>query len=448
MNHTRTVRGSALLLAPREDLAAVDRRALRDAGFRTIRMMFSGVEAAGLLAATTNTPRTGNEHFVPDIVLCNEQIADMSGDEFVRLVRLHPGLLELPIVVTASADTEDVRRRALESGYSGLLVRPYPQTRLLEELDQACRNRDATRLAIRGRERGSDAAFREALAAREEAARAMARNSNHQFREGLVLLRRQQWDEGIALLQRSLEENPAHGDALLALGAAWRGKGNETKYRAMLREAVAVFVEQEAWEKARATGQRLIREHAASPNPLLEEAGRLLLRNDFENAAHALVLARDIAPCPDMYERLFRACTRCMDTPKAVLELPRALLALGEEAFAREARTQLLNRLEALAPEAARDPVFREPLGDSPSPTPGVSSKEPVPFAEAFGPGSSAVPVVLPLDAAPAPAGAGSRKNAEDRFEPSSSVFPGAVPTLRDVWTVARITMGLFRRLK
>lgn len=444
--HTGNVSGSALLLAPREDLAAVDRRALREAGFRSIRLLSSGVEAAVLLAETAETvpaERPSQEpRFIPDIVLCNEQLADMSGDDFVRLVRLHPRLPDFPIIVTASADSEIVRRRAVETGYSGLLIRPYPQVRLLEELARARNNRNSSRPTTQGGKSGDADAFKEALATYKEAARALARNSSRQFREGLVCLRQHRWDEGIALLQRSLEENPEHGDALLALGAAWRGKGNPTKYRAMLREAVAVFAEQQAWEKARTVAQRLMQENPTLSNPLLEEAGRLLVKSDFDSAAQALLAAREIAPCPDMYDRLFRACTLCPDTSQAIIGLRRALAAADAEDVARQTLAQLASRLEKIIPKTSEQPVFRELAALPPPSVPDMPKSR----SAAGRHEEAAAPLILPLEASrPSARPARGKKTLR---EPPRSIFMRAGPTLRDAWTVAKITAGLFRRLK
>ncbi|MEG2140984.1 MAG: response regulator, partial [Bilophila sp.] len=112
---------SALLLVRHEDLAVVDRRALREAGIRSVRVLSSGVEAARILhtAATESAKLEMTFRDDPNLVLCHEQLADMTGDEFVRLIRLHPLLMPFPILMAVASDTTAIRAKATESGYSG-----------------------------------------------------------------------------------------------------------------------------------------------------------------------------------------------------------------------------------------------------------------------------------------------------------------------------------------
>lgn len=119
-----------LLLSESEALAALDRRALRDAGVARIRVMTSGIQAARILAGLA----TDSQGFQPDIIVCSQKLADMDGEQFCAILRLHPRLLALPILLILPNDSEVEQLRTLGCGASALLGRPYSVTSLKEQL--------------------------------------------------------------------------------------------------------------------------------------------------------------------------------------------------------------------------------------------------------------------------------------------------------------------------
>ena len=119
-----------LLLSESEALAALDRRALRDAGVARIRVMTSGIQAARILAGLA----TDSQGFQPDIIVCGQKLADMDGEQFCAILRLHPRLLAVPILLILPNDSEVEQLRTLGCGASALLGRPYSVTSLKEQL--------------------------------------------------------------------------------------------------------------------------------------------------------------------------------------------------------------------------------------------------------------------------------------------------------------------------
>jgi CheY-like chemotaxis protein len=113
---------AALLLVQSEGFAAIDRRALREAGVGHVRVMTSGVHAARVLAGKVKN----DQEATPDVVFVHSQLADMTGADFVELVHFHPLPAALPIVlVCSSAEAPDKANGALAQGFSGVLARPY-----------------------------------------------------------------------------------------------------------------------------------------------------------------------------------------------------------------------------------------------------------------------------------------------------------------------------------
>lgn len=116
--------GTILIVEGEPDLSATLEYALPREGFTT-RTAGDGCTALGMLA----------ESPVPDLVLLDMSLPDISGIEVCRLLRADDRTRSLPIVMT-SARAEDVARAAaFEAGVDDFVVKPFS----LRELAQRCR---------------------------------------------------------------------------------------------------------------------------------------------------------------------------------------------------------------------------------------------------------------------------------------------------------------------
>lgn len=438
---------SAFLLVRSEDMAVVDRRVLRDAGIRHIQVLSSGVEAARKLAEDSSTGSG------PDMVLCHEQLADMSGDEFVRLVRLHPALAPFPVIMAVTADSPALRTKAREFGYSGLLIRPYTLAALIKQMNVAAECREATRAALQGRLGAEPTTFRTALEALSRQRLIRSDNADHVYRGALLALRQRNWDEAVTALQRAIKLAPENGEIVLALAAAWRGKNDVEKSRAMLREAVAVFVDNGAWERARGVSERLLNETAEKRHPLHNEARRLLASNRAADAAEALIQGgfgvNDAAAGPEgknawICEQIARGCMASNEPVQTLARLKRCLTAAwgkdGSGAFG-ALESYVLSRINgaesALAVQRLAVASFK--------------SSGPAFAGEVSSPQGAPCPPQAKTTRAPSPAQDSTVLTDETApaipllKEPSPSTALQGFPLLRDALAVARVTAGLLR---
>lgn len=294
----------ALLLVETEANAAVDRRVLRDAGIAQIRILTSGVAAARQLAALADDP-SGQ---MPDVVLCHKILEDMTGTEFVTLARMHPRLATLPVLIIAGNDSEAEKLRALSSGFSGMLTRPYSEQDLRVELRDAAYAATASaslRAAHRDKVSGD---FNKALE-RYENLREMAGTPEAAFAEGMQNLHKQEWDKAIRAFQKALRRAGLKGEAELGMATAWKGKGDIRRYRHYLAAAGHTFARASQWHRARTVYARLLREDPTASSPFLAAADRLIREERYDEAAQALAAGYDISPDNDeIPERLAQAC--------------------------------------------------------------------------------------------------------------------------------------------
>jgi CheY-like chemotaxis protein len=211
---------SALLLARHEDHAVVDRQSLRQAGIRCIRVLTSGAEAARLLsgrqAFTDDLP-------FPDLALCDEQLSDMNGQEFLSLIRSHPKLAVFPVIVALLDDTPAMRGGFEDLAASGILCRPYSADMFLGQLLRAqSMHRPHPDGAFWTRTDGDTQAFDLALSRFDLSRKVSDQSAGQWVREGMAHLKYDQWEPASMAFQQALKAQGDHAQALEGLTRALR----------------------------------------------------------------------------------------------------------------------------------------------------------------------------------------------------------------------------------
>lgn len=312
---------TALLLVSTEANASVDRRALRDAGITTVRVLSSGLVAARVLAGLVpNDPEP-----MPQVVLCHSILADMSGADFVALIRSHPQLLDIPVVALASNDDDAHKISALAGGYSALLVRPYAPSKLRTTLLEASRKASDVEYLTQASCALASGDFDTALAQYTLLTHNQT-SPDLAFQEGMRQLQNRQWDHAIRSFQKAMRHISLKGESELGLATAWKGKGDMRRYKHYLSEASQTFTRALQWHKARTVYARLLSCDPKAQSPFLSMAERLIREERFDEAAEALAAGHDLQPDFDpenpaqgtTAQSVARACL-CADVPSYAL---------------------------------------------------------------------------------------------------------------------------------
>ena len=438
---------TALLLAQSEEFAVIDRRALRDVGISQVRVLTSGVYAARFLAGREKSDSSPQ----PDIVLVHHQLADMSGADFVGLVRSHPRLVGLPVLHISSSDTPEEKLQALANGYSAVLTRPYSDKNMRASLAAAASFKAQGDGLRHGQALLNTSNFDKALEHFAAlGALCIQENPQQSFYDGLELLRKREWDSAIRALQRALKLLAIRGEAEFGLALAWKGKGDQHKYKSYLERAGNSFAQAAKWHRARVVYARLLRDEPGAQSPFLLEAERLLRAGEFEVAATALAEGHTLTAKGPIRERLARTLAYNSENPEdAALALRRSLERkaphLAEE-LAGEVREELDEQLRRIQ-ERKQDALTGSELNDGPADD-DKSSGEARKGLFLLG---------LPLseeEAAPGPPAGSKPTQTGSKSGPqiellsenslSSSLF-GDSPHLNEALTVAKLTWKLFR---
>ncbi len=418
---------TALLLARSEDFAVIDRRALREAGIGQVRVLTEGLYAARFLAGREKSDQSPQ----PDIVIVHEQLADMNGADFAQLVRTHPRLSSLPVLCVSAGDTPGEKLKALAEGYSALLVRPYSGENMRRALHEAASFRAEKEKLNLGRALLNTDLFDKALE-RFEALRSACAEPEESFNNGLLLLQKKQWDEAIHAFQKALRGLSCRGEAEYGIALAWKGKGEQEKYRHWLALAGQSFAQAAKWQRARMAYARLLHDAPQAQSPFLLEAERLIRAGLFDEAATALAEGYELTPKAPLRERLARTFIYAGEYPEK-----------DADAFRRS--------LSDKAPEAARQIAedVREEIGEQKR-----RMKERAEAAAVPGKGAPRAPLRLgslvdedaDMDFSDTDAAPGSPKVIEplSAKDLGSSLFSDK-PGMNEVVTVAKLTWKLFR---
>lgn len=316
-----------LLLSESEPLAALDRRALRDAGVARIQVMTSGIEAARILAGLAPNPA----RLQPDVIVCAQKLEDVDGEQFCAILRLHPRLLALPVLLILPNDSEVEQLKTLGCGASALLGRPYSVTDLKNIL--AVLEASQKRLSqLQKAARYTDTKAFDAALATYGMLLKPARQPEDYFRVGMQCLQQHRWNNAINAFQRALRSAQIKGEAELGMAVAWKGKGDLGRYRAYLAQAAATFVRARRWHRARAVYARALQEDPAAKSPFLAEARRLMREGLYDEAAEILAQGFEVTPKNQLCDKMAQTCLASEEPERMLRELERSLgRALGAQ---------------------------------------------------------------------------------------------------------------------
>lgn len=340
---TRPAGLNILLLCENESLTSLDRRALRDAGASRVECMTSGIAAARMLAGLEDS----GPGFAPDIIVCSQKLADMDGEQFCAILRLHPLLLGLPVLLLLPNDSEAEQLRTLGCGASALLARPYSINVLKAHLDSLAAAASDVQQLKTARQFTDTSAFDQALETYGMLLKPVRRPEDY-FRVGMQCLQQRQWNTAINAFQRALGGALIEGQAQLGMAVAWKGKGDMTRYRHYLGLAAATFVRAKNWHRARAVYAGLLREDPEAKSPFLSESFQLIRQEKYDEAAEVLSHGHELTPRRQMTERLAQTFLSS-DQPQRMLQKLEASLGRIMGAAAGTLADDIRDNLEGLA---------------------------------------------------------------------------------------------------
>lgn len=298
-------------------------------------------------------------------------------------------------------------------------------------MDLARRCRDATAEALKARTANDTSAFETALSKFEADNNPEDQVTDQLFRQGLLAVRQQHWDEAIGLLQEVLRRDGTHVESMIALATSWQGKGDIPRSVSLMGEAIAIFADRRQWERTLAVALRLLRDAPNAPNPLLAEVGRLLAGGQHHETAPVLELALRLPLSEAAVDGLVRACAAAHSPAKAREHLLAQLKKNG---------ANLLITMFTERAEIAKLAEIAEAAAIQHDNTQFSNCACPLPIESVDKTQNTPTPQKQKK----------SRNQPEPKniTEPGHSAFERSFPKLHEALMVAKVTLSLFRSMK
>ena len=352
---------SVLLLARQESLVTIDKQMLRNNDYRPFRrfsFMDSGLKAAQGLAFAAQS-RLG----LPDLLVCDLPLADMSAMQFLGLIRLHAALRHLPVLLLGHA--EDIKDRAeLEKLQPvACLPRPYTQIEFANALKSLAAQTAA--LAEVTPDPESETAFRAAL--KVMAQPRQEDGPEELLRQGISLLRRKDFSKSRQMFLRVINRHPTFtAQGLQGLAEVEARQGNPERSRQLLYKAAIMNIRAHNFQAAQRAFSRLEDMDSAVPgsaeltakvNPLYQAGSALVKSGHFEAAASAFWHGMRLTPDEPIAGHISRACQFTTAPEKAARGICQAM-EYKSPSLARDLRKTLLG--EGLMEREEREAAWRD----------------------------------------------------------------------------------------
>jgi CheY-like chemotaxis protein len=320
--HNHTPFASALAISPNGDHLRRDRAALRSAGVPEVHTRRSVKDALAWLAKNP-----------VDMVLLDADLGRTTGPRVLRMLRRRPRFRRLPVIITGADGSRDAVLRALASGCSGFLVRPYSPSRLIRQCELAARGANpgrerqaALRLAQgeagHGRHRAAAAALEKAVDRREEADRYYAEGCEH--------LAGERFEQAIVAFGKAVAMYDLFAEAYIGMANAWEALGQPDKARSCMRRAADAYARASEVDRARETLAKVVRDNPRAGNPFLDLGFSLVRQGEFRAAGQVYVLAaRHGSTGESAWRAATRACLFTRDPKRSARLLSEAVAEAG-----------------------------------------------------------------------------------------------------------------------
>lgn len=255
-----------VIVSGHEGHARMDRLAAGNAGAVSVQIFGTGEQAMEFL-------RDNNV----DLVVCDEQLADMGGGEFASRLRSDPVLSLLPVLMASGSSDEVDVLEALAAGCSGYLVRPYSQDSFERQISQAVRSSSfpgnmAVLHAKARAKRKKEGITRPAQSTRLDPVPTIAERNPARFhyKQGQICYVNNAYRPAAEEFRRAITINKYYAEAYEGLARACRGMADEAGYAENMKHAMELYAEQERFLETRHVFLELRKAREFPVNPFYE----------------------------------------------------------------------------------------------------------------------------------------------------------------------------------
>lgn len=256
-----------VIVSGHEGHARMDRLAAGNAGAVGVQIFSSGLMALEFLADNQ-----------ADVVVCDDQLGDMSGREFISQLRSDPLLSLLPVLAASPGSGEVDVLEALEAGCSGYLVRPYSQEAFERQVRQAMQSSEypgqkALLLAKARARRRQEGIVRKARAETTHSVPEVRElnPARRHYKLGQRYYLSRAYRIAAGEFRKAIAVNHVYAEAFEGLARACLGLRDEKGYARHMQRAMELYADQERFLEARHVFMELREAREFPVNPFYEK---------------------------------------------------------------------------------------------------------------------------------------------------------------------------------
>ena len=343
-----------LLLGENETSVSIDKQMLRGSGATRIIFASSGMACARMLASL---PKEN----LPSFVFCSS-LEDMDSVQWLHLIRLHPNLAELPVLLVHSQIPTQTLLEVARLGFAGELARPYNQKDLDFAILSVCKAKSSTAKPCADNKMFENAITSMATSSEftgpAKSNDLTKKNQSHEsYLQNLILgkslLRQKRYLPAIKTFSKFLAEGKGKkGEALEGIADAHFHLGNLEKSKMFWQQAAVAYIDQEDFLSARAAFTQVYKNMERKPvdNPLFQAGTRLLHQGHYKAAALAFLQGQVLTPNQSFQSHAARGCQFAIN-PEHTAEKLCEYIEQRSPSTGRHLRAYLLTPQKAEQPE-------------------------------------------------------------------------------------------------
>ena len=234
-----------------------------------------------------------------DLVLCDDQLEDMKGIRFVKLLRQNMNLKKVPVVMITTENRRKHVLDAIAAGCTAYILRPYSHETFENHLNLAQKVETYAEIEEiqidEAKHMVSMGEFDEAIEAYEEII-SIQDDAQKYYDMGCEFLVRQKYGRAIIAFKKAVRINDLFAEAFKGLADAYKGKGQVDEYRRNLQKAADIHAQFDRLEETKALFIEILKYEEEAPNPFNTLGVKLRKEGDYMGAIHAYKQALKLTP--------------------------------------------------------------------------------------------------------------------------------------------------------
>lgn len=284
----------------------------------TVTVMTAGADALDFIA-----------HNKCDLVLCDTELEDMEGVDFVQRLNQHLKMKMMPVILITLDNRKETVLKSISAGCSGYVIRPYSMKtfeRYLVLAKQLVRYPEIEDLQLEeARELVSMGDFDDAIETFEEILD-IQDEAQRYYDMGMHYLLEEKFGKAIVSFKKAVRLNDLFAEAYKGLADAYRGKGDMSRCQSYLQKAAEVHAQFDRLEEAKSIFIEALQLSGDMPNPFNTLGVKLRKQGDYPGALHAYFQALELTPKDEhIYFNIAKAYYYMGDLPRAGEHVAKAL---------------------------------------------------------------------------------------------------------------------------